>query len=69
MALRYDDNVSVFSPGPFSEVDVVTKMVDMVTNSAQTWTPTHYALNYSWENPVYHTCKLYVDRHNIIITQ
>lgn len=64
MALRYGNNVSVFSPGPFSKVDVVTKMVDMVTNSTQTM-PTHYALNYSWGEPCV-SYMYYVDRHNII---
>ena len=54
---------SVFSLGPFSIAaphafnkrfffDVVTQMIDVVTNSAQT-TPTYYALNFSWGEPWY----------------
>ena len=53
--------ITAFSPGPFSIVaprvpsisiffDVLTKMIDVVTNSAQA-TPTHSALNFSWGEP------------------
>ena len=47
--------------------DVVTKMIDVVTNSAQT-TPTHYALNFSWGEPCIFSYTNNTYGHNYIST-